>query len=522
MAASTPPGQSAGLQHVARRLRPAPWFGPAVVAIAAGVTAALSAIAMPRGPATTAHALVVMATGAVIGIVAGLAWPRRRAMVLAAVAYVVCYELARPAWAGPSVGAIRFDSMVAVVMLVAGRGFHGLLVFLPMIVSGSLVRLAGSLRRPASIGRAPHGRMRRLARQTPPCLGVLATLALALVVVAPASAPPVLGADGAPIPGSLAELATVTLGGHDQAVMIRAESPDKPVLLYLSGGPGQSDLAYSRALASGWVRDFVFVDWDQRGNGKSYAALDPLSTMTLDQAVSDTIELTDYLRQRFGERKIYLMGESWGTILGVLAVQRRPDLYYAYMGSGQMVDVLETDRRIYADLVAYADRVGDGALASNLRDLGGPPYRDFPFANVLVAGWYDYLYKPYTPSAGYRSRGASSGIGLYGMLGSEYTLVEKTNVLRGLADTFAVMYPQLYAVDFRRDVPSLDVPVYLLDGAAELEGRRDLAIEWFDQLVAPVKQRVTYQDAAHSVAFEQADEVQELLVQTVVPATYGD
>ena len=76
-------------------------------------------------------------------------------------------------------------------------------------------------------------------------------------------------------------------------------------------------------------------------------------------------------------------------------------------------------------------------------------------------------------------------------------------------------------VDFRRDVPSLDVPVYLLDGAAELEGRRDLAIEWFDQLVAPVTQRVTYQDAAHSVAFEQADEVQKLLVETVVPATYG-
>jgi hypothetical protein len=76
----------------------------------------------------------------------------------------------------------------------------------------------------------------------------------------------------------------------------------------------------------------------------------------------------------------------------------------------------------------------------------------------------------YTPSADYESRGASSGVGLYGMLGSEYTLVEKTNVLRDLADTFAVMYPQLYGVDFRRDVPSLEVSVYLLDGAAELEG----------------------------------------------------
>ena len=92
----------------------------------------------------------------------------------------------------------------------------------------------------------------------------------------------------------------------------------------------------------------------------------PSRSLTLERAVSDTIELSDILRARFDERKIYLMGESWGSILGVLAVQRRPDLYYAWIGSGQMVDVVETDRRVYHDLVAYAARTGDGALAAKL------------------------------------------------------------------------------------------------------------------------------------------------------------
>lgn len=107
------------------------------------------------------------------------------------------------------------------------------------------------------------------------------------------------------------------------------------------------------------------------------------------------------------------------------------------------------------------------------------------------------------------------------MLGSEYTFIEKTNVLRGLIDTFSILYPQLYSLDFRRDAARLEVPVYILDGAAELTGRRDLAIEWFDALDAPIKQRVTFKGAAHSVAFEQADEVQRLLNETIVPATYG-
>ena len=92
--------------------------------------------------------------------------------------------------------------------------------------------------------------------------------------------------------------------------MLRGQSIDKPVLLYLSGGPGQSDLPYSRLLFDDLSRNFVVVSWDQRGTGKSYAALDPTSTLTLNQAIADTIELTQYLRERFGEKKIYLLGES--------------------------------------------------------------------------------------------------------------------------------------------------------------------------------------------------------------------
>ena len=144
-----------------------------------------------------------------------------------------------------------------------------------------------------------------------------------------------------------------------------------------------------------------------------------------------------------------------------------------------------------------------------------------PWANSNLLAWYEFLYKPYTPSEGYMARGRASGLDPFGVLGTEYSFIEKVNVLRGLIDTFAVLYPQLYDIDFRERAPRIEVPIYILDGAAELEGRRTLALEWFDQIEAPSKQLITFEGAAHSVAFEQADEVQRLLNDTIVPATYG-
>ena len=333
----------------------------------------------------------------------------------------------------------------------------------------------------------------------------------------PASTPPVRDADGGVVPGSIATLDTVLLGGDPHTVMVRAADPGAPVLLYLSGGPGQSDLALARALSEPWVDDVVFATFDQRGNGTSYAALLPTEEATLDRAVTDVIELTTYLRARFGEDKVILMGESWGTILGVLAVERRPDLFHAYLGSGQMVDVTETDRRIYRDLVAYADRTDDHAVAALTERIGEPPYADLPWANADVMLAYEHLYGPYTPSQGYRDRGAASGLDAFGIRGPEYRLVDKVDVLRGLFDTFSVMYPQLQGLDLRREVPRLEVPVFLLDGAAELDGRRDLALEWFATLDAPTKRLVTFEGAAHAVAFEQADAVDRLLADEVLP-----
>jgi pimeloyl-ACP methyl ester carboxylesterase len=496
-----------------------PLAGILVAVSTAAVLGLVTAAVMPRGPATSLQGLLVIGSGLIVGAIGGACSTTRWAGVAAILGYGVAFEAGRAGAVGPTVDGIRLDNAYGVLAFALGRGFHLSIAALALLLGASMGRrlavgLDDAPRRPA------RGGLGTMARALPTAILGLAVAALTVAIAWPASTPPVLGPDGRPVPGSISELATVRLGGVDQTVMIRAANPDAPVLLYLAGGPGQSDLALTRVAAEPWVDDVVFVDWDQRGTGKSYAAMEPASTLTLEQAVSDTIDLSEILRDRFDERRIYLMGESWGSILGVLAVQRRPDLYYAWIGSGQMVNVVETDRRVYRDLVDYAARTGDGTLAARLAEIGEPPYRDIPWANANLLAWYEYLYAPYTPSLGYLARGEAAGLDPFGILGSEYNLVEKTAVLRGLIDAFALMYPQLYGIDVRRDAARLEVPVYLLDGAAELAGRRDLALDWFAALDAPSKTQITFEGAAHSVAFEQADAVDRLLVERILPETY--
>jgi pimeloyl-ACP methyl ester carboxylesterase len=474
----------------------------------------LVTLVMPHGPATALQALVVMALGLAVGVVVGFAMRSRWALLLAPLAYVIAVELAQRGAAGPTVGPIRLDQTFGILALILGRGFHGLVALLPMLFGADLgVRLA---RRQSGQPAWPGSLLGRVAW----AIAGLALIALAVVIALPASTPSILGSDGKPLPGSIAELTMVPVGGTEQGVLIRGQSIDNPVLLYLAGGPGQSSLPHPRVILEDLEKDFIIVAWDQPGTGKSYAALDPTSDLTPRRAVSDTIEVTNYLRERFDEDKIYLLGESWGTILGVLTVQQRPDLYHAFIGSGQMVSVAETDRRLYRDLLANAEQTGNAQLAATMQAFGEPPYADIPYANGFVMTNYGRLYKPYTPPQSYIERGVSSGLDDWGIKGSEYSLVEKVNVLRGLIDMFTVMYPQIQGIDFRRDAAKLDVPVYMMDGQAELAARRDLALEWFEMLDAPQKRMFSFENAAHAVAFEEYEAFHKILLETILPETY--
>ena len=268
-----------------------------------------------------------------------------------------------------------------------------------------------------------------------------------------------------------------------------------------------------RRHGQGLEQHFVVATFDQRGTGKSYDDLEPTSTLTPAQAVRDTVEITDYLRERFHQDKVYVVGNSWGTVLGVLAVQQHPELFHAFVGSGQMVSPRETDKIFYRDTLAWARRTDNAALVDTLIASGPPPYgKVLDYEAALTLG--DQVY-PYDHSGNNEGAGGFSE----NLFVEEYTLLEQVHILPAFLDVFAVLYPQLQDIDFRTDVPKLDVPVYLVQGRHELPGRAVLAEQWFRTLDAPTKQMIIFDTAGHRSLFERPDLFQQVMTETVLRET---
>jgi pimeloyl-ACP methyl ester carboxylesterase len=137
------------------------------------------------------------------------------------------------------------------------------------------------------------------------------------------------------------------LGGQEQWILIRGMDIVKPIILFLHGGPGTANMSLLRKYTDELEQHFIVVTWDRRGGGKSYQAINPHSSMTIDRFVLDTGELTQLLCHRFNQNKIFLVGHSWGSLIGILSIQKYPDLYHAYIGIGQLANMQENEQISY-------------------------------------------------------------------------------------------------------------------------------------------------------------------------------
>ncbi|WP_380166270.1 alpha/beta fold hydrolase [Jannaschia sp. R86511] len=475
----------------------------------------------PRGPMTATQALAAMLISLAVGVAVGVLLRSRWALLLGPVCFAAMFELTRLSTTGPLVDGIHL-SEYGLFALVTGRGFHGLLTLAPILLGavGGAALARRSQRRthrtePDAPARGPWGRVGAVLRGGVAVLTGLALVALAAAVAVPARTDPVLAADGGPLAGSVAELVEVEVGGHDLSMMVRGNSTDNPVLLLLAGGPGGTELGAMRHHGQRLEEDFVVVTWDQRGTGKSADQLDPTGTMTLQAAVDDTVEVSEHLRERFGQDRIYLLGQSWGSILGVLAVQQRPDLFAAFIGSGQMVSPRVTDQITYADTLVWAEDTGDTDLVDRMLTAGPPPYEVMLDYETTLSSEPDVY--PYDHSANAEGPGQMSE----GIFVGEYSLIEKVHNLGGFLDTASVLYPQIQDIDFRVDAASLDVPVYLFQGRHEAASRAGLAQEWFALLEAPRKQLVVAETSGHRPLWEQPEEFADFMVGTVLAETSG-
>ncbi len=347
-------------------------------------------------------------------------------------------------------------------------------------------------------------------------LGLTATLLVlgALVVaISPGRPSPLINADGTVVAGSLSERVVVSIGGTPQGMFIQSADPSNPVLLFLHGGPGMPEFFMNAAYPTELAQHFTVVWWEQRGAGMSFSTDIPPESMTLEQFITDTVEVADYLRGRFGQNKIYLLGHSWGSFLGIQVAARAPDRFHAYIGMGQVTYQLQSEVLAHQFMIdAYRD-LGDLQMVRNLEaapvsltDGLSPDYlrlRDGAMHGLGVGTTRDM-------------RSVIWGIFVPVCISRAYSVKEKINIWRGLAWSRRFLWTAFLETDLRTRVTDLDLPVYFLVGAHDLTANGGLSRDFFDRIAAPVKGFYMFDNSAHSPLFEEPARGLDILLNDVL------
>jgi pimeloyl-ACP methyl ester carboxylesterase len=348
---------------------------------------------------------------------------------------------------------------------------------------------------------------------------VVVAVFVALIVVRfaiPAGTPRIRLTGKAGPAKSIATLEKLNIGGNDQWILERSENIDNPIILFLHGGPGTSQLTANRRNTRDLEKSFIVVNWDQRGAGKSYGALRDAAKMNIDQFVEDTRELTLYLLKKFGKERIVLVGHSWGSVVGALAVAKYPELYSCYVGIGQIANMEEGEAASYRWTLEQAKKRNAKRAVKTLEKMGPPPYQGDWRAKTISE-------RSYVARFGGEVHGSKLGaIGI--VLGNvlfsrEYSLIDRVNVFRGVLGSMKLLWPQLFKVDLFRSVPEMRVPVFFMEGRYDHEVPPDIAVRYFAALKAPAKELIWFENSAHMVNSEERVRFNKILVEKVLPTT---
>ncbi len=306
----------------------------------------------------------------------------------------------------------------------------------------------------------------------------------------------------------------VTLGGIEQWITIQGENRANPVILMLHGGPGNPLTPYADAVYGAWEKDFTLVQWDQRGAGRTFGRNPGTadSDLTLARMTLDGVELAEYLTKHLKTRKLILFGGSWSSILGVHMAKARPELFHAYVGTGQMVNHVENQDSSLRTLLALARSAGDAKTVAALEALGTPPWTNPRAFGIFRRASRIYEAKTaipapatwWTPAPAYAT---PKDLADY-EAGEDYSYLQFVG-LKGNG-----MFSQ---VDLPKLGTTFALPIFLLQGSEDLVTTPTVAKRYFDAITAPQKAWVLIPRTGHDPNAAMIQAQFHLLKTRVVP-----
>lgn len=346
------------------------------------------------------------------------------------------------------------------------------------------------------------------------CVGVIGAVLVPILAVSAEIPKPISRAEATAVVEELRRIVTpmgvdraqmVRLGGIDQWVSIRGRDRRNPVLLVLHGGPGFPE----NALAWWNTRDleeyFTVVHWDQRGSGKTYLANDPKAiapTMKPERFIADTGEMVTWLRGQLDKKKVFLLGHSWGSYIGLEYARQHPERLHAYIGVGQAANTPESERRGYDFALAAARKAGNSKAVTQLEAIAPyvEPGRLIPLEKIVVQRrWSDY----YGGVMAYRRRQTN---GIASRLSPDYSDVDAPRVYDGNGYSQEYLFSAVLGLDLST-ITRLGCPLILFEGRHDRTVNSDVAHEWFARVRAPRKTFVWFEHSGHEVMTEEPGKV---------------
>lgn len=302
------------------------------------------------------------------------------------------------------------------------------------------------------------------------------------------------------------------INGAKQGLIIETANNDLPVLLVLHGGPGYPLYPMNKANNVELHKVFTVCYWDQRGTGMSYLSKEYKDQITLEQLTEDTIEVSKYLLSKYSKEKIYLMGHSWGTLVGSIAASKNPDLFYSYIGVGQIGYAKESERETYEFMLEKARLEGDDKAAAEIEKVG---FNDLYYKNRyynIIRGRYLNKY-----GGGFLKEGYSIFQNLKDVfMNRNYTLKEKINIFKGSALSSQSLSEVMATTDLTRIVTDIPIPVYIFHGKNDYMTTHTQALRFFNQLKSPRKKFFTFEHSSHAPFIEEKDRFLKLLEKEVL------
>ena len=316
-------------------------------------------------------------------------------------------------------------------------------------------------------------------------------------------------------PNGVEELLKVPINGTDQWLSIRGRDRRNPILLVLHGGPASPSMPADYVYQSPWEDYFTVVQWDQRGSGKTYNANTEAQMapgMTIEGMTDDAAKVAQYLREHYGKQKIFLLGHSWGTVLGARLAQQHPDWFYAYIGVGQVVNVRRNEEVGYNFALRSAKASGNAQAIRELLAIAPyPGTTALTLQRLGVRSKWEMYYGGLT-----YGRQNYDFVSDAEQLSPDYSEKDLDAIGKGSAFSIGHLMQPLLSVDFD-NTTHFDCPVILFVGAHDETTSHELAEQWFDKLQAPSKHLVSFADSAHMVMDEQPGRFLMHLVRDALP-----